>query len=444
MKVLLVKPNPPKQCINLQSFMICEPLDLEYCASLLTSLGCESDIVDLVIDKNFKRALNNDEYDIVAFTAYQIHINVVKEYARIVKKKNPNILTLVGGVQAEVVPESFAYPDIDIILSGGLNGLSEVIKGIQEGLKIEELRKLGKIKNCKEFDFPIPDRKKTAKYRKHYNYIYHDRCATIKTSFGCKYDCEFCFCTRIAKYGERNLDSVIEELKLIEEENIFIVDDNFLSRKERVLEFADLVEKNNIKKTYIAFGRADFIAANESVIKRLSEIGFDALFVGIESFKTGELNDYNKRTSVEVNNQAIRILEKYNMQCYSGLIVGYDWKKVDFDSLIEYLNSFEHPMVNIQPITPIKGTPYYEKNKHLITVDEEKYEYFDMAHAVMKPKYMSLRKFYYNILRAYFKTSASKKGRNYIKERYGLKIYKRVRKGAYKIALQYIKLIIKP
>lgn len=168
------------------------------------------------------------------------------------------------------------------------------------------------------------------------------------------------------------------------------------------------------------------------------------VFVGLESFKSSELNDYNKRTTVETNNKAVRILEKYGMQCYSGLIVGYDWDRSDFDSLIGYLNSFEHPMVNIQPITPIKGTPYYEKVRHLITEDETRYERFDMAHVVMKPQKMSVRAFYFNILRAYLKTSASAAGKRYIRQRYGMKVYRRVRRGAYKIMRQYIRLIIWP
>ncbi len=443
MNILLVKPNPPKQCINLQSFMICEPLDLEYCSSLLTSMGVESDIIDLVIDKNFNKALRQKEYDIVAFTGYQIHIGVIKRYAATVKKVNKNILTLVGGVQAEVVPESFNDEHIDVVLTGGLAAMQAVVQGVLEKRSLLELKKLGKTPAAKEFCFPFPDRKKTERYRQHYNYIYHDRCATIKTSFGCPYSCEFCFCTQIAKYGTRNLEDVIQELKTIEEENIFIVDDNFLVCRERVLEFVRLVKENGIRKTYIAFGRADFIAANEDIIIELANIGFDAFFVGIESYKEDELSDYNKRTSVETNNAAVHVLERNGLQCYSGLIVGYDWKKKDFDGLIAYLNSFEHPMVNIQPITPIKGTPYYENHKQELTVSEEKYEYFDMAHAVMKPQYMSLRRFYYHILRAYLKTSASKKGRTYIKKRYGMTVYRRVRKGAVKIAMQYVRLIIK-
>lgn len=444
MKILLVKPNPSPQSINLQSFMICEPLELEYCAALLHKLGHESRIADLVIDKSFPKALTTDHYDAVAFTAYQVHIGIAKKYAAYAKKVRPDIVTMVGGVQAEVVPQSFDDENIDVVLTGGLTALEAVIGAMERGESRQKLKELGRTPARANFDFPFPDRSKTEKYRKHYNYIFHDECATIKTSFSCAYDCEFCFCTRLGRYRERDITEVVDELESIRERNVFIVDDDFLYNRKRVLEFCDLVTRRNIKKTYIAFGRADFIAANEDVIARLAQCGFDAFFVGLESFKSCELSDYNKRTTVETNNRAVRILEKYGIQCYSGLIVGYDWGKSDFDQLIAYINSFEHPMVNIQPITPIKGTPYYERVKDLIFEDETRYERFDMAHVVIKPQKMSVRAFYYNILRAYMKTMVSAKSRRYIKVRYGRKIYRRVKRGAYKIIWQYIKLIINP
>lgn len=444
MKILLVKPNPSPQSINLQSFMICEPLELEYCAALLHKLGHESRIADLVIDKSFPKALATDHYDAVAFTAYQVHIGIVKKYAAYAKKVRPDIVTMVGGVQTEVVPQSFDDENIDVVLTGGLTALEAVIGAMERGESRQKLKELGRTPARANFDFPFPDRSKTEKYRKHYNYIFHDECATIKTSFSCAYDCEFCFCTRLGGYRERDITEVVDELESIRERNVFIVDDDFLYNRKRVLEFCDLVTRRNIKKTYIAFGRADFIAANEDVIARLAQCGFDAFFVGLESFKSCELSDYNKRTTVETNNRAVRILEKYGIQCYSGLIVGYDWEKSDFDQLIAYINGFEHPMVNIQPITPIKGTPYYERVKDLIFEDETRYERFDMAHVVIKPQKMSVRAFYYNILRAYMKTMVSAKSRRYIKVRYGRKIYRRVKRGAYKIIWQYIKLIINP
>lgn len=51
MKILLVRPNTPKRSINLQSFMICEPLDLEYTASSLQANNHEVDLIDMILEK---------------------------------------------------------------------------------------------------------------------------------------------------------------------------------------------------------------------------------------------------------------------------------------------------------------------------------------------------------------------------------------------------------
>ncbi|MBR6646425.1 MAG: hypothetical protein IKL09_02785, partial [Clostridia bacterium] len=74
-------------------------------------------------------------------------------------------------------------------------------------------------------------------------------------------------------------------------------------------------------------------------------------------------------------------------------------------------------------------------------VSREKYAWWDMAHVVFKPLNMSKRRYYYHIIRAYLKTSANKKQRRFIKDRYGIDIYKRVRKGAGKIFFQYLRLM---
>ena len=57
--------------------------------------------------------LKQKEYDMVCFTAYITTVGMVKNYARIVKKYNPNIKTVVGGVHAEVVPTDFVDENID-------------------------------------------------------------------------------------------------------------------------------------------------------------------------------------------------------------------------------------------------------------------------------------------------------------------------------------------
>lgn len=447
MKILLVRPNTPKQSINLQSFMICEPLELEYVASSLLEKGHEVDLVDMLLEKKpLTHFLKQKDYDMVCMTAYITTVGVVKEYAKLIKEYSGSIITCVGGVHAEVVPADFVDKNIDYILWA--NGVETVVSIAEAYPSIDDSEILGIYKDGREKptvvngNLPFPNRAITQKYRKYYNYIYHNNCATLKASFGCPHKCKFCFCTQICEYSVRTVDSVLDELETIEENNVFIVDDNFLVSRDRLLKFIDGLERRKIKKHYIAFGRADFIANNEDLIVLLHKYGFDAFFVGIESFKNSELNDYTKKSNVEINVKAVNVLERNGLQCYSGLIVGEDWVKADFDTLIKHLNNFDHPLVNIQPITPMPGTPLFEEYNHEIEVEREKYAWWDMAHVVFKPLKMSKRLYYYHIVRAYLKTSANKKQRRFIKERYGKKVYNRVRRGATKIFFQYVSLMI--
>lgn len=449
MKILLVRPDTPRQSINLQSFMICEPLELEYVAASLKQQGHEVDLVDMLLErKPLVHFLGKKDYDIVAMTAYITTVGVVKQYAKMIKRYNPRILTCVGGVHAEVVPTDFVDPNLDYILwANGVRTLLEIAAAYPEinREQIPGLYAQGRQKPpVANEELPFPDREITAKYRSHYNYIYHDRCATIKASFGCPYKCKFCFCTQICDYSTRAVDRVLDELESIKEQNVFIVDDNFLVSRERILQFVQGLDQRGIRKHYIAFGRADFIAENEDLIILLHEHGFDAFFVGIESFKNNELSDYTKKSSVEINVKAVNILEKNGLQCYSGLIVGEDWVKQDFDTLITHLNTFDHPLVNIQPITPMPGTPLFDEYAYEIQTDRESYARWDMAHVVFRPINMSKRLYYYHIIRAYLKTSANKKQRKFIRERYGMQVYRRVKRGATKIFFQYLSLMFFP
>ena len=449
MNILLVRPCPDRRSINLQSFMICEPLELEYAAAHLKALGHTVTLVDMILEKKgLPYFLKQEAYNMVCFTAYINHVQIVKKYAAIVKKHLPRAFTVVGGVHAEVVPEDFADSNIDyIVRANGMETIGEIARGLSktECCALPGVYQVNKPKpKATHPERLFPDREITAGYRGSYNYMYHDKCAALKTSYGCGYSCKFCFCTQICDYVVRDLDSVMDEMMTIKEENVFIVDDNFLSNAKRIRQFCEKLDERHISKKYIAFGRADFIVENPEIITLLAGHGFEALFVGLESFKADDLHDLNKKTSVEQNINAVRVLEHAGIQCYSGLIVSEDWRKSDFEALIRHLNCFEHPMVNIQPLTPMPGTPLYSDYPGDITLPRTRSERWDMAHLAFRPLYLSPRAYYYHILRAYFKTSASAKQRKYIKEQYGKAVYKRVRRGAAKITRQYIRLIIRP
>ncbi|MGE5679051.1 MAG: B12-binding domain-containing radical SAM protein [Pseudomonadota bacterium] len=453
MRILLVRPRPDRETIGLQNVMICEPLELEYLCSAISGSGHETEIIDMILEKRpIGYFIEKYKPDAVAITAYISHINTVKTYAAAIKKVDRDCKVIVGGVHAEVIPEDFADENIDFIVQGnGLNTFRGILEALDKGAKdydvIEGVWKEGKPRCCKEtvFNHPLPDREKVSRYRHRYYYMFHNPCALMKTSFGCPYSCSFCFCRQITdgNYFTRDLREVIEELKEIKEEEVYIVDDDFLVDRSRVMEFCSLLSENGLKKKFLIYGRADFIAWNEDVIRCFAANGLRAVIVGLESCQQEELAEYNKHSSVAVNEKAVSVLRNAGVECYATLILGLDWQDREFDNLYRWLRKLDLKFINLQPFTPLPGTPLYDEYKAELAVSRQEHEKWDLAHLVVKPRRISARRYYWNIVKLYYKITMNP--RNIIKmiRQYGLTENIKLSLGAMNITLQYLKKIVR-
>lgn len=452
MRVLLIRPRPHKETIGLQNVMICEPLELEYLSSNIEPLGHDVFIVDMILEKkSISYFLKRYKPDVVGITGYIAHVNVIKDYALEVKKYDKNIKVIVGGVHAEVNPEDFECKSIDyIIRANGIKTFINILDKLENKKKTNNIdcvynrKKSNNYLKETTFNYIFPDRGKVDKYRKHYYYMFHRNCSLMKTSFGCPYQCKFCFCRKVTdeKYFTRDLDNIIEELKSIKETEIYIVDDDFLVNKKRLLKFCELLKKNNIKKKYLIYGRADFIANNEDVIREMKSVGLRAVIVGLESCDSNELVDYNKKTNVEINEKAVSILKKYDVECYGTFILGLDWEKKDFNALAKWIKKLGLVFVNLQPLTPLRGTELYESYKKDFIIREDEYEKWDLAHLVVKPSKISVRKYYWYTMVLYYKITVNPKSAFYMIRKYGFHDTLKLSVGAFKVNLQYLKKLI--
>ncbi len=450
MKVLFIRPRPHKETIGLQNVMICEPLELEYLSSNIESKGYESVIVDMILEKkSLSYFLKKHSPDIVGITGYIAHVNVIKDYAKQVKKYDKNIPVMVGGVHAEVNPEDFVCNEIDyIIRANGIKTVIKILDSLKFGKTIDSPCVYSSEGICPEkesdFDYLFPAREKVNKYRKKYYYMFHRNCSLIKTSFGCPYNCKFCFCRQITdnKYFTRNLESIVDELESISETEIYIVDDDFLVDRKRLLKFCDMLEEREIRKKYLIYGRADFIANNEDVISRFKDMGLRAVIVGLESCDSNELTDYNKKTNVKINEEAVAILKKYDVECYGTFILGLNWKKEDFMALGRWIKKLGLIFVNLQPLTPLRGTEMYDEFKDKFIVREDEYEKWDLAHLVVRPENISSRKYYWYTIVLYYMITVNPKSVWYMIKKYGLHDTLKLSVGAFKVNIQYFKKLI--
>ncbi len=452
MKVLLIRPRPHKETIGLQHVMVCEPLELEYLVANIPEDLKEKvniKIIDFILEKgSYEDVVLEEKPDLIGFTGYITHVGLIKDLAKLSKEVLDQVYIGVGGVHAEVVGEDFLSPHIDFIYDrNGIDMFNKTLVAMDQGKDLEEIYQVLKSEGGKKEDFTykFPDRQAVSKYRDKYYYMFHKPCALIKTSFGCPFNCSFCFCKEVTngRYFARDLLDVIEELKTIEEEEIYIVDDDFLFNQRKVEEFINLLKEHKINKKYLIYGRADFIADHEDLLRSFKEIGLQAVIVGIESVREGDLESYNKGTSIEINERAIEILKRHDIELYATLIIPLDFSKKDFKSMAAWLIKNRVRFVNLQPLTPLPGTKIFADYTEDLLVDRNQYEKWDMAHVVLEPSHMSIRSFYFQLIKAYYRIIMRPRNIISLIKKYGLKDNIRMVSGSNQVSLQYIKKVIK-
>ncbi|MGB5849114.1 MAG: radical SAM protein [Ignavibacteriaceae bacterium] len=427
MKILLIEPDKSPVVIGGEDFSIYEPLALEYIAAGVVN-DHEVKILDLRLENNFEDVLEKFSPDVVGITAYTVHVNTVRNLFNKIKRWNPNVLTVVGGHHATIMPEDFLSDSIDVIVLGeGIFTFREIVNRYERGLDFKEIPgiafskngMLGKsdpLENVDLDEFPFPERKLTAKYRNYYYSDWMKPLAAIRTSKGCPYRCNFCAMWKLAdgKYYRRSPEKIVEELEGIEEKYVFFADDESLLDVQRMISLAELIKEKGIQKRYFLYGRSDTIAGNPELLRMWKDIGLERVFVGLEFFRNEDLKYISKKSTVDDNNKAVKILQELGIDIYASLIVRPDFTKNDFAELRTYVRKLKLDFAGFAVLTPLPGTDLFkEVESKLIT---RNYDFFDFIHTVLPTK-LSLKEFYKEYLNLY------KKGISRWRSMYSLRKY---------------------
>lgn len=415
MKVLLVRPVL-LNALTLSSSMDCEPLELEYLYTVCSELHVDARIYDGVVEyQKFSSALKEYQPDVVAMTGYITQENRMKKYSALSKRICPGCKVIIGGVHAQLNYKRLYFSDADYVFSSeSMQCFQELLLTIQTGKSVSGInglchRKAGafvenELVPCNINDLPIPIRDFQKQHAEKFRYLEFSRVATLKTAVSCPYKCSFCYGTNLhgGIYQARSIDKVIEELKTIEAETIFIVDSDFLVDENRLSRFAAAVKANGIHKSYICYARADFIAKHPSAVHNLCEIGFRYFLVGIEGIENSNLTSYQKLTSKEINENCVTILNQNSAECVALLIADLTFRKKDFQQVYEWVKAQNLKHVSMSIFTPIPPTKLYQREKERIF--ERRIEKWDLVHLVMRPQNLSSFRFYWNDRLFLFKT----------------------------------------
>lgn len=407
MKIMLVRTRA-KSAYNFLQPIVVEPLELEYMATILGKNGLKYFIQDEIISK--KTTLNvfiEEKPQIVIMSGYLNNVTTILAHSIEMKKINPEVLIIVGGVHAEVNYKDFFYEGIDAVCySGGFKPLEALIgcefdKNFFQNIKGICYKSFHNewITNGREVFSPeelmAPDRSFFYNNKKNFKYLNLGAYAMVKTSYGCPYACNFCYCRLLngGAYTQRTLESVVEEIKKINCENIWIIDDTFLISRRRLIDFNEILKSHDIKKNFIVYSRADFIVENKDLLSVMKEIGIKQVIVGLEAMEDLTLKEFTKGTDSNVNKKCVELLNESGIQCVGLFVTHIDYKKEDFNKLYKWIKSVGLKLCTFSIYTPLPGTELYEKYKQELRF--KNYDYMDFLHLLVKPRNLSVRKYYY-------------------------------------------------
>jgi hopanoid C-3 methylase len=422
MRILLVKPNPQLLVAKRlqEGFLHLEPLELEIVAA---GVPAEDEVViqDLSFEKEpelgFENRVRQFDPQIVGFTGYSSQSAMVKKLAAKAKQINPDILTVVGGTHATIIPADYAVDGIDLIVRGeGGTAFGGLLQRFKKG---EPLSCGDTVLSPLDADFTaraaglppafpeaeqIPRARRDLVDRSRYFCVWTSstekrlatifpRTASVRTSTGCAFKCSFCVVHHLmrGKYIQRRPEDVADEIEMIPEDHIYFVDDETFLNSDRLTKIANLLIERGIKKQYISWARSDTIVKHPDLFRLWKKAGLSVVYVGLEAMVGSRLDKYNKLTNVEMNRQAIALLKEIGITLHASFMVDPDFSVEDFRLLEKEVMNVCPAEVSFTVFSPSPGTALWEQHKNEYIVDP--YLYYDCMHTIL-PTRLDLKLFY--------------------------------------------------
>lgn len=306
----------------------------------------------------------------IGFLSPDVHF--VRNLVDFIKQFNPNIKIILGGAHAVLQPEQTCrYKHIDFVAySYGEETLDLLIDEINKdkpyhndvpGLIYKDGNVLRKTESPKFVGF----------YDINYNLLPDTVRQTfgdyiqVLTGRGCPYRCRFCYISVAKeKFYPRSAKEIIEEVeKIVEKYNpkvIYFRDDNFFSKKSRVLEFIQKYKEKNFTFGWTASCRANFFREsyiNSNLIRELESINCIKLKAGIESGSQRVLDYLRKDIKIrDIERMVVEIANSGQIKGNYSFMIGMPEETIE--EYIKTINVIKF-ILKHEPDAEIIGPQYF-------------------------------------------------------------------------------------
>lgn len=408
MDVMLIKPD-------FRDIAVLPPLGLGYLAAVLLKRGVSVGIHDNTLfgydDGKLAELIKEANPAVIGIGAATPMIKRAMEIAGLIKKINPEILTVLGGPHPScTVEETLMNKDVDaVVMDEGEETLSELVNKFLGGSRdfsgikgcafksagcIVTNPRRGMIDNLDSLPFPAFDLMPIELYfkkKKTFGILQKStKSLPVFASRGCPSKCTFCLRFLGKKLRVRSAENIVDELmerkKTYGVTEFNFLDDNFTLHKRRVIELCELIHKRGLNITFrFPNGvREDFL--DEEILEALKSVGCYHLDFGIESGSQKVLDIMKKGKKIEEITEKVYLSKKYGFKVSSSFLFGTPGETLDdMEETIRYAASLPLDSASFGIITPFPGTELRKECIEKGWLVHSDYEYYNIAMDEFRP-----------------------------------------------------------
>lgn len=388
MKVLLIQP-PEFHMIttNVPSVVDEEtgaypPLGLLYVAAYLEQNSPHSvEILDTLLDRltyeQIEEEIRRRKPDVVGVQAMTFTLIDAALTAKVVKKVDPSIPVVFGGPHVYIYPqETLQIPEVDYLVIGeGEVIFTRLVDALADGNDLSEIPGVGfrdrngesKITPLVPFNqnldaLPMPARHLVPQDRYYSVLAKETPITTMMTSRGCPMQCIFCDRPHLGKqFRYRSPESVVAEMEACEQmgiKEIFIYDDTFTIRRDRVIEICRQKIERGLQIQWDI--RAHINTINDEVLDALAAAGCRRIHYGVESGTEEITKVLKKGIDLEHTREIFKKTKLRGITTLGYFMIGNPTETRDQAiATIDYALKLDADFIHLSVSTPFPATELY-------------------------------------------------------------------------------------
>ena len=364
------------------------PLGLTILAAVLRENNFDVKILDAaVLGLSQEEAVNQilqERPKYVGTTAVTVSIYHGAKLNQMLKERNPQVVTLVGGPHITALPEDTLerFPQFDVCVVGeGERTIVELLNVLERGDDLDKVagivfRKDGHIvktpmrpfiQNLDELpmdawdllpQFPHAYKSSVHKYGRFPT-------TSLVTSRGCPGQCTFCdnstFGRKVRGYSAQRMIATIKHLQeKYGIKDVMFNDDIFTALRKRLIEFCEGLIEEKLDFTWGCYSRCDTV--NPKILKLMKISGCWRIAYGIETGSQEILDVLRKKETLEQMENAARWTREAGIRAKGFFMIGNPLEtEKTLERSVQFMKKLDLDDFHATYLSPMPGSEIYQR-----------------------------------------------------------------------------------